>query len=148
VHETQILLVDDHQLVRAGLRSLLESIPTVKVVAEASDGRQALGMIAQYRPEIVLLDIAMPKLNGLETLARIRRQDARQDNSDQLTSRQREILQLIAEGKNTKEIAFDLSISAKTVEAHRLAIMERLRIRDLASLLRCAIRAGIVSIEA
>ena len=211
--KTRILLADDHQLVRAGFRALLKEIPTVEVVAEAGDGREALDMFKKHRPDVVLIDIAMPKLNGLEAIARITREfpnamvivlsvyanqeyvvqaiqagargylikeDAvselkaaikgvtagelylspriakdltsgdlervgvRYDPLAKLTTRQREILQLIAEGNNTKEIAFLLNVSAKTVEAHRTQLMQRLGINDIPSLVRQAMRAGLV----
>jgi DNA-binding NarL/FixJ family response regulator len=212
--KTRVLLADDHRLVRKGFRSLLDKIPSVHVVAEASDGREALDLIGKLRPQIALLDIAMPNLNGLEALIRIVKEfpetrviilsmhsneeyiikalhsgalgyvlkDAavgelklaiqtvarnkvflgssisggnvrhyleRPDDAEkplaQLTPRQREILQLIAEGKSTKEIGYMLQISPKTVDAHRAQIMERLNIRDLAGLVRYAIRSGMVS---
>src|SRR6266404_2929482 len=211
--KTRILLADDHQLVRAGFRARLKEIPAVEVVAEAGDGREALDMFKKHRPDVVLIDIAMPKLNGLEAIARITREfpnamvivlsvyanqeyvvqaiqagargylikeDAvselkaaikgvtagelyfsprisndltsgdpervgvRYDPLAKLTTRQREILQLIAEGNNTKEIAFLLRVSAKTVEAHRTQLMQRLRINDIPSLVRQAMRAGLV----
>ena len=212
--KTRILIADDHGLVRAGLRSLLEKIPSVEVVAEASDGRETLDLIKKIDPDIVLMDIVMPRLSGVEAVGRISKEfprtkaivvsmhageeyvrpalragasgyllkDAaagelalaiqtvmqgktylsppiselvirnyfeRTENSprslEQLTSRQREILQMIAEGKNTKEIAATLEISAKTVEAHRLQIMARLGIHDVPGLVRYAIRNGIVA---
>ena len=214
---TQVLLADDHVLVRAGIRTLLEKIPNVKVVAEAASGREALEMVKTKLPDLVLMDIAMANLNGLEALSRIAKdfpdvnvmilsahaneeyviralrsgaagyilKDAataelelavssvREGKTylspsisrtaidsylermgdvvsplEQLTSRQREILQLIGEGKNTKEIASNLEISIKTVESHRLQLMERLRIHDVPGLVRFAIRTGLVSADA
>ena len=211
--KTRIMLADDQQLVRAGFRALLKQIPAVEVVAEAADGREALVLFKKHRPDIVFIDIAMPKLNGLEAIARITRdfpnarvivlsmyanqeyvmqaiqagargyltkEDAvselkaaikgvtegelylsphiskyvthrdlekigvRYDPLAKLTTRQREILQLIAEGNNTKEIAFLLKVSAKTVEAHRTQLMHRLRINDIPSLVRQAMRSGLV----
>ena len=211
--KTRILLADDHALVRAGFRSLLEKIPSVKVIAEASDGREAIELVRKHRPDVVLIDIAMPKLNGLEAVARIaeefpntkvivlsmyanqeyvmqaiqagargylikeaavaelksainvvthgeiylsptvsrhvtngylERVGVRYDPLAKLTHRQREILQLLAEGNSTKEIAFALGLSGKTVDAHRLQIMEKLHIRDLPGLVRYAMRAGLV----
>lgn len=210
----RVLLSDDHQLVRAGIRSLLDGIPDIEVVAEASDGREALKLVGKHLPSIVLMDIAMRGLNGLEAAARIAKKhpavkviilsgyaneeyvlralrsgvvgyllkDAAVEElylainvitrgdtflspaiskivvngyvssakprlcpAEALTARQREILQLLAEGKNTKEAAFLLNLSAKTVEAHRAQIMHRLSIRDLPGLVRFAIRAGLVS---
>lgn len=219
----RIILADDHTLVRSGIRSLLQNIPGVQVIAEAGDGRQALDLIEQQQPDLVLMDIAMPGLNGLEALTRIskaypkvrvvvlsmhaneeyvlqalragaagyllkdaatpeleiavkavaqgktylsptisqqvvdeylRRTNADQgiqgsplDAFEQLTPRQREVLQLIAEGNTGQQIARKLNISVKTVETHRLQLMARLNIHDIAGLVRYAIRMGIVSEE-
>jgi DNA-binding NarL/FixJ family response regulator len=212
----RILLADDHTLVRAGIRSLLESIEGVEVVAETGDGREALELIGKHRPDVALLDIAMPGLSGLEVAKRIEQASPKtkviilsmhadathvrealrsgvsgyllkgaavaelplalkavmrgdsyltpkvsqqvvegflRDTDDDpgplngLTTRQREILQLIAEGKAMKEIAGILDISIKTVETHRLRLMERLDIHDVPGLVRFAIRAGLVSPE-
>jgi DNA-binding NarL/FixJ family response regulator len=209
----RILLADDHTLVRAGIRSLIESLDDVEVVAEAGDGREALELIGKHRPDVALLDIGMPGLNGLEVakrtpqaspetriiilsmhadpayvkkalragadgyllkgasvaelplalqavmrgesyltpkisssvVERILAQDEEEsDPLDDLTTRQREILQLIAEGQSTKEIAGILDISVKTVESHRLRMMDRLDIHDVPGLVRFAIRAGLV----
>lgn len=216
----RILLADDHALVRAGFRAMLESSEDFTVVAEAADGRQALQLAAREAPDVVLMDIAMPGLNGLEATGRIVRQNpntrviilsmhmteeyvlqalqagasgyllkdadpaemelavravARGETylspgvsrhviddylrrtsggkgealdlgpGSRLTPRQREVLQLIAEGHTSKDIASLLNISLKTVESHRQAIMDRLDIHDLAGLVRYAVRAGIVS---
>ncbi len=212
----RILLVDDHQLVRSGIASLLQVLPTVRVVAEAANGRMALDMVEKHFPHIVLMDIAMPELNGLETTERVLRRfptvkvimlsmhsndeyvlqalkvgasgfllkdsameelemainavfrgecflssavsrrfiDSYLKDTDigrgpwtQLTSRQREVLQLIAEGQTTKEIAFSLKISVKTAEAHRKQLMDRLGIHDVAGLVRYALRTGIIHAE-
>jgi len=209
----RILLADDHTLVRAGIRSLLESIDDVEVVAEAGEGREALELIAKHRPDVALLDIGMPGLNGLEVAKRtpqaspgtriiilsmhadaayvkkalragvagyllkgasvvelplalqavmrgesyltpkvsssvvegiLGKDEQDPDPLEDLTTRQREILQLIAEGQSTKEIAGILEISVKTVESHRLRMMDRLGIHDVPGLVRFAIRAGIV----
>jgi DNA-binding NarL/FixJ family response regulator len=214
VSAIRILLADDHTLVRAGIRSLLESIEGVEVVAESGDGREALDLICKHRPDVALLDIAMPGLSGLEVAKRVGQEcpktrivilsmhaDAShvrealrsgvagyllkgaavaelplalksvmrgesyltpkisqqvvegylRDSAEQpgplngLTTRQREILQLIAEGRSTREIAEVLDISVKTVETHRLRLMERLDIHDVPGLVRFAIRAGLVS---
>jgi DNA-binding NarL/FixJ family response regulator len=211
--KTRILLADDHQLVRAGFRALLKQVPAVEVVAEATDGHEAIDLFKKHRPDVILIDIAMPKLNGLEAIARItkefpnamaivlsvyanqeyvvqavqagargyllkedavselkaaikavidgqlyfspriseqlthsdlERAGVRYDPLAKLTSRQREILQLIAEGNNTKEIASLLKLSAKTVEAHRTQLMQRLGINDIPSLVRQAMRSGLV----
>jgi DNA-binding NarL/FixJ family response regulator len=209
----RVLLAEDHELVRAGIRSLLEKMPGVKVVGEASNGREALELVRSELPSLVLMDIAMPVLGGLETLPRITKnfpstkvvmlsaygteeyvsrafrsgasgymlkyaaplELGQAINSvaqgeiylspsisriimnsylergggglsplEQLTPRQREILQMIAEGKSTKEIASTLEISVKTVEAHRLQLMARLDIHDVAGLVRYAVRNGLV----
>ncbi len=210
----RIVLADDHALVRAGIRTLCESLDGVTVVAEAADGNQVLEMVKAHHPDLVLMDIAMKALNGLEATARMTREfpqvrviilsmhDA-EDFVQQalkagasgyllkdsavpeletaitavmrgevflspqisrlmvqsymqhagavegplgvLTPRQREILQLIAEGHSTKDIGSRLDLSVKTVETHRAQIMERLGIHDLAGLVRFAIRVGLVS---
>ena len=212
----RILIADDHTLVRAGFRSLLEKLDDCEVVAEAGDGRQVLRLVEQLRPDVVLMDVKMPSLNGLEATALITRdypsvrvvilsmytteeyviqalragasgyllkdaattelqlavQAAVQDEMylspsiskrvlqdyiqlvgsgggmlDALTSRQREVLQLIAEGRTTKEIAQILHISVKTAESHRAQLMERLDIHDVTGLVRFAIRIGLVTLE-
>lgn len=213
----RVLLADDHTLVRAGIRALLEKLPGVHVVCEASDGREVLDQVATCPPDVVLMDIAMPGLNGLEATARLTREfpnvrvivlsmylneeyirRALQAGAagyllkaaataelatalqcvahgetylsqgisprlprgfprnglrtwksplDQLTSRQREILQLIAEGRNTKAIAEILAISPKTVEYHRLKLMDRLEVHDVAGLVRFALRVGLIPQE-
>lgn len=212
----RILLADDHTLLRAGIRSLLEKMAGVEVVAEAADGREALDLIKTHQPNMVLMDIAMAGLNGLDATARIVREFpnvrviilsmhaneeyvlqtlragasgyllkdaataelelaiqavARRDTylspaisrrviedylgrisgkrspSEQLTPRQREILQLIAEGKTTKEIAFLLKLSVKTVETHRAQLMDRLDVHDVPGLVRQAMRMGLVPPE-
>jgi DNA-binding NarL/FixJ family response regulator len=212
----RILLADDHTLVRAGIRSLLESVPGLTVVAESGDGREALELIVKHRPDVALLDIGMPGLSGIEVARRCTQESPRtkviilsmhadatyvrqamragvagyllkgaavvelpfavesvmrgeiyltprisqavvdgylRDGGDEpapleaLTDRQREILQLVAEGKSTKEIAHLLDLSVKTVETHRTRIMERLDIHDVPGLVRFAIRAGLISPE-
>lgn len=212
-HPIRVLLADDHALVRAGLRKLLESLSGVAVVGEAGDGREALALAASKKPDLVLLDITMPGLNGLEAAERIarehpgtrvillsmhaseehvlralragasgylpkdaalgelelainavrkgetylspavsrhvsdyvRRTGAEAEPRESLTPRQREILQLIAEGQSTKRIAATLGVSVKTVETHRSQLMEKLDIHDVAGLVRYAIRIGLVS---
>jgi DNA-binding NarL/FixJ family response regulator len=211
----RVLLVDDHALVRAGMRSLLQDLPDVEVVAEAGDGAEALAAAERERPDVVLMDIAMKGMNGLEAAARLRerlpgvkviilsmhtseeyvllalragaaayliKDSATSElelalkcvmrgetylspaisrqvvdgyvqrvgasaGPEPLTPRQREVLKRIAEGRSTKEIAFELSLSVKTVETHRAQIMERLGIRDVAGLVRYAMRAGLVPPE-
>jgi DNA-binding NarL/FixJ family response regulator len=210
----RVVLVEDHALVRAGIRSLLEKLADLEVVAEAGDGRTALSLIAQHQPDVVLMDIKMAGLNGLEATARIVRdmpgvrvvilsmyaneeyviQALRAGASgyllkdagtaelevavraaargetylspaisrrmiqdylevvggeggalEQLTPRQREVLQLVAEGNSVKEIAQLLHLSVKTVETHRSQLMERLDIHDVVGLVRYAIRVGLVA---
>jgi DNA-binding NarL/FixJ family response regulator len=211
----RVLLVDDHALVRAGMRSLLHDLPEVEVVAEAGDGAEALAAAERERPDVVLMDIAMKGMNGLEAAARLRerlpavkviilsmhtseeyvllalragaaayliKDSATSElelalksvmrgetylspaisrqvvdgyvqrvgagaGPDPLTSRQREVLKRIAEGRSTKEIAYELNLSVKTVETHRAQIMERLGIREVAGLVRYAMRAGLVPPE-
>ncbi|MEX2198966.1 MAG: response regulator transcription factor [Burkholderiales bacterium] len=211
----RVLLVDDHALVRAGIRSLLQELADVEVVAEASDGAQALQIAEREQPDVVLMDIAMKGMNGLEAAAKLRERQpgvkvvilsmhtseeyvllalragaagylikdsataelglalnsvmrgetylspaiSRQvvdgyvqrvgtgAGADPLTLRQREVLKHIAEGRSTKEIAFELDLSVKTIETHRAQIMERLGIRDVAGLVRYAMRVGIVPPE-
>jgi len=214
---TRILLADDHELVRAGIRALFEKLPGVEIVGEAGDGREVLDLVRALQPDLVLMDISMPGLNGLQALARITRdfpsvrsiilsmhpndeyvlqalksgasgyllkraataelsaalmsvlrgeiylskeiasqflkkfplrQLARCTSPlEQLTSRQREILQLLAEGQTTKAIALILKVSDKTVEYHRVKLMARLNIFDLPGLVRFALRTGLVSQE-
>ncbi|MBI3853289.1 MAG: response regulator transcription factor [Verrucomicrobia bacterium] len=213
----RVLLADDHTLLRAGIRSLLEKIPEVQVVAEAEDGRSALNLTKSHRPNVVLMDIAMKGLNGLDATARLvknfpgvrviilsmhaneeyvvqalragasgyllkdaataelelaiqavargatylspviskrviddylGRVNSARIPSELLTPRQRETLQLISEGRSTKEIASLLKLSAKTVETHRAQLMRRLNIYDVPGLVRYAMRIGLVSPEA
>ncbi|HKU41106.1 MAG TPA: response regulator transcription factor [Polyangiales bacterium] len=214
----RVLLADDHVLVRAGIRALLEALPDVEVVAEVGDGRAALDQLNALRPDVAFLDIGMPGLNGIEVAERAAREvpatrivmlsmhsssnhvtralragaagyllkDAAADELpvvlravgqgetylspaiakhvvdgflqrgtspdsqpldalDGLTPRQREILQLVAEGRSTKEVAALLELSVKTVETHRSQIMARLDIHDVAGLVRYAIRNGLVN---
>jgi len=218
--ETQpvkVLLADDHALVRAGIRALLEQIPGVNVVGEAGDGRSILEMARILLPDMVIMDIAMPGMNGLEATTRLRTEHAgmkviilsmHQNEEyywqslkagacgyilkksaplelrvavekvrcgetylsrevadrlakrlppggtlrwksplEKLTPRQREILQLIAEGQHTKAIASVLNLSTKTVEYHRLELMDRLGIHDIPGLVRFAYQVGLVTHE-
>jgi DNA-binding NarL/FixJ family response regulator len=214
VNPVRVLLADDHILVRAGLRKLLESLPNIEVVGEASDGLALLELAARMQPQLILMDIAMPGLNGLEATGRITkawpdmrvlilsmhqnseyiRQALRQGavayllkdsapmelelalkavlngetylspavskgvvsdyvqrlrNEEQpidvLTPRQREVLQLIAEGQSTKDIARRLDLSVKTVETHRTQLMKQLDIHEVTGLVRYALRAGLVT---
>jgi len=210
----RILIADDHALLRAGLRGMLDGLVGISVVGEAADGREALEMVAALGPDILITDIGMPVLDGL-ALTRLVARDfpktrvvilsmhtdeeyadkalrtgaagylikdagtselepairavARGDTflspaiskhvvagyarlselqtaaTDPLTPRQREVLILIALGLTTKAIAHRLGISAKTADTHRVQLMERLRIHDIAGLVRYAIRIGLVS---
>ena len=211
-----VLLAEDHTIVREGLRKMLELEDDIAVVGEAQDGRQAVVLAKKFRPDVVLMDIAMPLLNGLEATRQLlkifpatkvlmlsahsddayvanatdsgavgfllkqtsahdvcrairevhkgktffspslaRRQDrlrppapdragALKTKITQLTSREMEVLQLIAEGKANKETASELGIGIKTVEKHREHLMEKLDIHDTAGLTRYAISAGII----
>jgi DNA-binding NarL/FixJ family response regulator len=211
----RIVLADDHAMVRAGFRALLEALGET-VVGEADDGREAMQVIEKFRPEIAILDVTMPGMTGFEVAARVPKLSpqtkvivlsmhsdaayvaqclragvrgyllkgagpdelrlalatvsrggtflsaaiskqvvdgflrAANDVPDLLaglTERQRHILQLIAEGRSTKEIASDLNLSVKTVETHRAQLMDNLGIRDTAGLVRFAIRARLVSAD-
>jgi DNA-binding NarL/FixJ family response regulator len=213
----RVLLVDDHALVRAGIRALLESLPRVEVVGETGDGLAAVQLAVEHAPDVILLDITLPGLNGLEVATRVirlgrgtrilmlsmhaspeyaarafaagaagylnkdsafdelaaaldaiaagrrylcraidpaqvavfERQAANGGSSiDRLTPRQRQVLQLVAEGLGTREIAERLFVSVKTVETHRAQIMQRLGIHDVAGLVRFAIRHGLLPPEA
>jgi len=212
----RVLLVDDHALVRAGIRALLESLPQVEVVGETGDGLAALQLATDLEPDVILLDITLPGLNGLEVATRVARLgigtrvlmlsmhaspeyaarafaagaagylnkdsafdelaaalgaigagrrylcralDASQvaelerqaatgsSGLDRLTPRQRQILQLVAEGLGTRQIAERLFLSVKTVETHRGQIMQRLDIYDVPGLVRFAIRHGLLPPE-
>ena len=208
-----VLVADDHGIVREGLRRLLESEEDVKVCGEARDGREVLEQVEVHRPNVVVLDITMPRLGGLETLERLRashpqvkvillsvhgdppfiqsaislgadgyvlkngraneivtavravtkggsyfspvvaREIVEQLRSPKpasdepfslLSSREREVLHLIAEGLSAKEVANDLNISTKTVEAHRTSLMRKLGVRKATELVRYALRYGLV----
>jgi len=209
----RIIIADDHGLVRAGLRSLVKEMAGIEVVAEAADGREALRLVATHHPQIVLMDIMMPELNGLDATARLaasapetrviilsmnsaaeyvlqalrsgaagyvlkesgpteleqaihavargemflsaavskhvvtgflKGSSSVGESGERLTTRQREVLQLIAEGNSTKQIAAKLGIGVKTIETHRMQLMDALDIHDVAGLVRYAIRTGII----
>lgn len=213
--ETRVLLVEDHGLVRAGLRELLAKVPGVRVVGEVGDGVEVIDAVEQLHPDLVLMDISLPHVNGLELTAQIgprfphtrvlvlsmhRNEEyvlkALQAGAagyllkdadttelelavrsvcrnqtylspavsrpvidhylaatgtgeplDILTSRQRQVLQLIAEGYTTNQIAQLLAVSPKTVETHRMHLMERLQAHSVAELVRYAIGQGLVWLD-
>ncbi len=212
----RILLADDHTVVRKGLRLLLESQPGFEVIADAADGRAAVSLAAEHTPDVVVMDVAMPGLNGIEAARQIsarlpqtavvflsmhsdesyvlkalkagarayllkdsaehdliaaviavsegkaffspaiskmlvedymRQMQERQveDSYDLLTTREREVLQLLAEGRNNKEIAGVLNLSLYTVETHRGNILQKLNLHSGAELILYAIRKGVIS---
>jgi len=207
---TQLLLADDHQVVRQGLRAMLER-EGFRVVGEAADGREAVRLAAETHPDVAVLDLAMPALNGLDAAREIVRGEDRTRvilltvhaeepyvlealragvtgyvlktqaaldliqairevqrgavylspgvsravveayrsksdlPADPLTPREREVLQLIAEGKTTKEVAVALGLSVKTADTHRAKLMRKLKIHQTAGLVRYAIRQGLVT---
>jgi DNA-binding NarL/FixJ family response regulator len=213
----QLLLVEDHDLVRAGIRALVESLAGITVVGETGDGTAVLDLVAQRRPDLVLMDIALSGKNGLAVTAQVtaqfpavkvlilsmhvneeyvwqalragalgyilknasigeleqairtvaggeaylsppvsrhlatdymRRARGEPSSFERLTDRQRQILQQIAEGRTTQQMAAALGVSAKTVESHRAQLMERLEIHDVAGLVRYAIHLGLVLADA
>lgn len=215
---TRIILVDDHRIVRDGLRALLEGEKDFQVVGEADSGLQAIDRSRHLQPNVIVMDVGMPELNGIEATRQItamlpgvkvialsmhsderfvrrmfqagasgylkkdcaypeltqairtvlkdrvylspeiskvvvrdytRRTDAQEMASGyvQLTPRQREVLQMMAEGHPTKEIAATLHLSTKTIEAHRQNIMEKLKLRNVAELTKFAIREGLTSLD-
>ncbi len=213
----RILLADDHKITRQGLRSLLDSQPDMQVVAEAEEGRTAVSLVREMVPDVVIMDVTMPDLNGMEATRQIvgefpnikiialsmhsdmlfvsemlksgalgyllkdcafeelerairtvvagktylspsissvvvedylhRLTQADFSGPQALTDREREVLQLMAEGKSTKQIALKLHISAKTVETHRRQMMNKLNIHTVAELTKYAIRKGLTSLE-
>lgn len=212
----RVILADDHKIVRDGLRTLLQKYPDIEVIGEAEDGRATVELTKQLSPDVVIMDIAMPDMNGIEATRRITEEKpavrvvALSMHSDKrfvsemlkagasayllkhsafeelvtaimtvrenrmylspavtgvvvdsyikqsgtpeksvfsvLSDREREVLQLLAEGKNTKEIASSLNLSGKTVEAHRMNIMSKLNMHSIAELTKYAIREGLTSL--
>jgi len=213
----KIILADDHQIVRHGLRSLLSSEPDMEVVGEADNGRAVVRLVQEKSPQVVIMDISMPDLNGIEATRQIIAESpgvkiiALSMHSDSLfvlnmfkagasgyllkdcaleelvkavrtvlnrkiylspgisdivikdfvigwsppdssaysilTTREREVLQLMAEGRNTNQIAENLCVSVKTVEAHRKQLMNKLDIHSVAELTKYAIRQGLTSLD-
>lgn len=217
---TKILVADDHEVARQGIRALLENHPGWEVCAEAKDGREAVELVSKMKPDVTLLDIGMPNLNGLEATRQILasspempililtmhdtdnvvrevlragargfllKSDAGRDlvaavealqlqrtffttrvsqmvldgfldrdngdsepeqkpSSEALTSREREVIQLLAEGKTSKEVAVALNLSVKTAETHRTNLMRKLNLHSVADLTRYAVRNGIVQV--
>lgn len=212
----RVLLADDHRMIRAGLRLVLEQQPDVIVAGEADDGRQAVALAEELKPDVVVMDVGMPNLNGIEAAQQVKqaqpqiavvmlsmhsdegyilralragatgyilkdsaeadlvsavravaegksffspkvsrilledymrklRKTGAEDSYDLLSAREREILQLVAEGKSSKEIANLLNLSVHTVETHRGNIMQKLNLKGIPELILYAVRKGIVS---
>lgn len=203
----RVVLADDHDLVRSGIKALLDMVEGVEVVAEARNGQELVTLVQDVRPDVVMTDISMPGMDGITAIAEIHSrypevrllvlsmydtvdfvkravsngacgylmkdappfeleqalrsvmatgsyfspaiaqrllQPSEPTVDDELTHRQVEILRLIAQGKASKEIAYELGLSPKTVDVHRARIMERLRLNDIASLTLYAVRKGLV----
>lgn len=203
----RVILADDHDLVRSGIKALLSMIDGVQVIAEARDGLELIQLVDNLQPDVVMTDISMPRMDGIAAISQIHAkhpkvrllvlsmydtvdfvkravasgacgylmkdappfeleqavrsvmatgsyfsptiaqrllQPSEPTIDDELTQRQIEILKLIAQGRASKEIAFELGLSPKTVDVHRARIMERLRLNDIASLTLYAVRKGLV----
>jgi DNA-binding NarL/FixJ family response regulator len=214
----RILIVDDHRIMREGLRAILERHPDMEIVGEASNGREALALAHKLRPAIIVMDITMPELNGIDATRRIASElpdvkvialsmnsdrryvlamlsagawgyllknaaseeltraietaganrkyvspliadavvqsairepapRAASEGASALSAREREVLQLLAEGRTSKEIALNLGVAVTTVETHRRQIMSKLSIRSIAELTKYAIREGLTSVD-
>jgi two-component system response regulator NreC len=215
VRQIHILLADDHTIIRSGLRLLLDQQPDFKVIAEASEGREAVELVSQHHPDVAVIDIGMPQLNGIEATQQIVSKESQtkvvilsmhsdegyvlralkagarayilknsaeadliravrtvadgksffsptiskllledyvrqirdkhvEDSYDLLTPREREILQLIAEGRTNKEVANLLELSVYTVDAHRGNILQKLNLHGVPELILYAVRKGII----
>ncbi len=212
---TRVLLVDDHKILRQGLRTLLERETDIQIVGEADNGRSSVKLSGELAPDVVIMDVAMPDLNGIDATRRIAeaeprtrvlalsmhsdgryvkgmlqagargyilkdcaaeelthairtvmagqvyvspgvtgaivndyvRQLSAADGPATLTRREREVLQLLAEGGSTANIAAGLHLSVKTIETHRKRIMDKLGLRSIAELTKYAIREGITTVE-
>ncbi|WP_100612913.1 response regulator [Confluentibacter lentus] len=208
----KILLVDDHQILLNGIRNVIERNTTMEVIGEAKDGREAIKLCKQFKPNVVIMDIAMEGLNGVEATTRIVQENPEtkiialsmhsnkrfvlgmfkagaygyllkdcdseelikaiktvsinkkyiaqnisavilsefisgQQEEESLTSREKEILQLIAEGKSSKDIGDILFLSSKTVDSHRKNIMDKLKLYSLPELTKYAIKIGLISLD-
>ncbi|HVZ43025.1 MAG TPA: response regulator transcription factor [Ramlibacter sp.] len=207
VQKVRVVLADDHDLVRSGIRALLEMVAGVEVIAEARNGQELVTLVGDLKPDVVMTDISMPVMDGIAAISEIHArfpdvrmlvlsmydtvdfvkravsngacgylmkdappfeleqalrsvmasgsyfspaiaqrllQPSEPTVDDELTQRQVEILKLIAQGKASKEIAFELGLSPKTVDVHRARIMERLHLNDIASLTLYAVRKGLI----
>lgn len=213
----KVIIADDHKIMRDGLKSILEKQRDIEIIAEASDGRMTVELAIKLKPDVIIMDIAMPDMNGIEATRQIIEKSPKikvivlSMHSDQqfiiemlnagasgyllkdcaflelvnaihavmakrsylspdiahimieeykhvlskgklsvfsiLTSRERQVLQLIAEGKTTKEIAYTLKVSSKTIETYRRQTMDKLDIHTIAGLTKYAVREGLTSIE-
>jgi DNA-binding NarL/FixJ family response regulator len=212
-----VVLADDHRIVREGLAAMMNAKPDIEVVAQAKNGREALRLVKELSPQVVVMDVAMPDLNGVEATRQISQEvpqakilalsmhsdmqfiskmlaagasgyvlkdsafeelanairavsngrtylsagisdmvlqeyvhmlgNKQEDETCPLSTREREVLQLLAEGMSTKDVANRLHLSAKTVESHRRQIMEKLNVRNIAGLTKYAVRQGLTSVD-
>src|SRR5918995_501274 len=139
----RLLLVDDHAVVRSGLRMLLENERDVEIVGEASSASEAMEAAMRLKPTVILMDIGLPDLSGIEATREIKKRTPSEESSD-ITEREQEVLTFLAEGASNEEIAASLVISPKTVARHRENIMRKLNLHSRAELVRYAIRKGII----
>ena len=139
------MLAEDHRTLREGLKMLLEVDGDIEVVAEAESGREAVAVAQSSGADVVLMDVALVGLDGIEATRLLRAAAATaEDPVRALTDREYEILQIIAGGHSNREIAEMLGLSIKTIETHRMHLMEKLDIHDVASLTRYALRKGLI----